>query len=106
MPIELNGFSPSHSTPSGEAAPARPDRKDAETRDAGNQAAGGSDTVRLTGAAERLRHLEESLAALPVVDEKRVEAMRQAIAGGAYRADASRVADKLLAFEQNLSGPK
>lgn len=105
MPIELNGLSRAPASPSGEA-PARPEPNRAPARDAGSRAAASADTVSLTVTAARLQHLEENLAALPVVDEQRVEAVRQAIAAGTYRVDADRVADKLLAFEQNLSSAK
>lgn len=60
------------------------------------------DTVSLTDTAARLREMENTLAKLPVVDNQRVEAVRQAIADGTFEVDAERVARKMLAFEQAL----
>lgn len=105
MPIELNGLSRAPAAPNGETS-ARPERTETPARETANRAAAAADTVSLTGTAEQLRRLEESLASLPVVDGQRVEAVRQAITDGSYRVDAGRIADKLLAFEQHLAGAK
>ncbi|CAK0759289.1 negative regulator of flagellin synthesis FlgM [Gammaproteobacteria bacterium] len=63
-----------------------------------------NDRVSLTAAAEHLRRAEDNSAKQPVVDTKRVEAIRQQIADGTHKVNASRVADKLLNFESSLSG--
>lgn len=60
------------------------------------------DTVSLTQRASQLQRLENTLADLPVVDTQRVERIRQSIATGSFEIDSSRVADKLLNFEQSL----
>jgi len=62
-----------------------------------------NDRVSLTAAAEHLRRTEDDSAKQPVIDSKRVEALRQKIASGDYHVNASRVADKLLSFESSLS---
>ena len=77
--------------PSG-AAP-REDKKPAAT-----------DTVSLTDAAQRLRELEKSVASLPVVDTQRVDAVKKALADGTYRIKPERIADKMLGFENALTG--
>jgi negative regulator of flagellin synthesis FlgM len=61
------------------------------------------DTVSLTDTAARLRGLENTLASLPVVDTQRVEEIQQAIASGEFEVDAEQIADKMLAFESELS---
>jgi len=62
-----------------------------------------SDTVSLTGTAERLQKLENSLASLPVVDPQRVESVRQALNEGSLNMNSSEVADKMISFERALS---
>jgi negative regulator of flagellin synthesis FlgM len=63
-----------------------------------------ADTVSVTDAASRLQRLEQSVAGLPEVDSSRVEAVRRAVADGSYHVDPARVADKLLGFENALTG--
>lgn len=76
--------------------PAEPRRDDASSSSA--------DTVNLTDTAQRLRELEKSVAGLPVVDTQRVETVKKALADGTYRVEPGRVADKLVGFEDALSG--
>lgn len=61
-----------------------------------------ADTVSLTDAAKQIADLQNTVADLPVVDSKRVEAIKQALAAGTYEIDAGRVADKLAGFETEL----
>ena len=65
-------------------------------------AARGQDTVNLTESATRLRHIEDSIAELPVVDTQRVEAMQLQIATGSFEVDPLSTAGKLLFMESNL----
>ena len=62
------------------------------------------DTISLTGTAQHLRSLEQSLASQPVVDTQRVAATRQAIENGSYQIDPSRIASKMISLEHALSG--
>ena len=62
----------------------------------------GSD-VQLTGAARSLAAAEQSLSALPAVNEARVAAVKRRLDSGEYRIDAQRVADKLLHLESDLA---
>jgi negative regulator of flagellin synthesis FlgM len=59
--------------------------------------------VQLTGAARSLAAVEQSLIALPAVDEARVAAVKRRLDDGEYRIDAQRVADKLLHLESDLA---
>jgi negative regulator of flagellin synthesis FlgM len=67
----------------------------------GNQSAG--DTVSFTRSALLLGRLEELVASTPVVSNERVDAIRQALASGAYEVDAHTVADKLIQSESDLA---
>jgi len=68
---------------------------------AGSSAVSESD-VHLTGAGRQLAAIEQSLRELPAVDEVRVSAVRQRLAGGDYKVDPQRVADRLLSLERDL----
>lgn len=61
------------------------------------------DQLKLTDSALALQQ-----AALPdhaaAIDPKRVEQVRKALADGSYKIDASRIADRMLALEQQLGG--
>jgi len=70
---------------------------------AATTAAAASDVVTLTDLGGRLQALTQSVADVPVVDSKRVEFFRQAIAEGTYQVDAAAVADKLANFESMLA---
>ncbi len=64
------------------------------------------DKVNITDLATKLRELTKSVADVPEVDQRRVDALRQAIAGGNYEIAPQTVADKLIAFESLLgAGP-
>lgn len=59
--------------------------------------------VHLTGAARGLAAIEQSLRAMPAVDELRVSAVRQRLQDGSYEIDPQRVADRLLRMEADLA---
>jgi len=61
------------------------------------------DRVSLTTTAERIRQTDGNNKQ-PMIDTKRVESLREQINNGNYRVNASRVADKLFAFESSLNG--
>ena len=44
------------------------------------------------------------MASLPVVDTQRVDAVKKALADGTYRIKPERIADKMLGFENALTG--
>jgi len=89
-PLDTAGTSRKLSVQDGQAA----------SRSAGAQATG--DTVNLTRSGVLLGRLEELVASTPVVSDERVDAIRQALASGAYEVDAQSVAGKLLQFEKDL----
>ena len=59
--------------------------------------------VTLTETAAKLQKLESSVANQPVVDTKRVEAVKQALADGSFQVDSKRTADKMADFENLLA---
>ncbi len=66
-----------------------------------NKAAQG-DRVTLTSTASRLKDLEQQLNESSAVDSERVARVQSAISNGEYKVDADRIADKMLAFEDDF----
>ena len=60
------------------------------------------DTVQLTDTATKLAELQAEVSAASGVDIERVEAIRQQIADGSYEVDPDKIADALMAMEQEL----
>ena len=61
-----------------------------------------ADTVSISDNAAQLGRVDGALDSAPVVDTKRVEQVKQAIANGTYEVDAVKVAEKLMQFESAL----
>ncbi len=76
--------------------------RDANAGGAKSQQTPGSDTVSLTDSARLLQKLEENVANTPVVDNLRVDALKQAVREGTYEIDAGKIADKLLDIDREL----
>lgn len=72
----------------------------------GNQATGApvatEADVHLTGAARSLAAIEQSVRALPAIDDARVTAVKEKLQSGSYQVDPQRIADKLLRMEGDL----
>lgn len=100
---KISGF-PSAPVRSGDIGKASNSKGSDASSSSTDAAAATDDTVSLDGGQNRLRELSERLAELPVVDERRVAELRQAIGEGRYQPDSERIADKLLAFESQLFG--
>jgi negative regulator of flagellin synthesis FlgM len=62
-----------------------------------------TDQVQLTDSARALQEAARLGDASPI-DAKRVEQVRQAIADGSYKVDAGKIAERLLAMDQQLGG--
>jgi negative regulator of flagellin synthesis FlgM len=58
--------------------------------------------VHLTGAARNLAAIEQTVRAMPVVDEARVAAVKERLQNGSYETNAQRIADRLLRLESDL----
>jgi len=82
------------------------DKKVSSTSDAvanpAKAAATSTSPVRITDQARQLAALEQALSDVPVVNEARVAAIRDAIEQGQYQVNPERIADKLLRTEQEL----
>jgi negative regulator of flagellin synthesis FlgM len=58
--------------------------------------------LQLTPESLQLRQMEATLGNESVFNQKRVEALRKAIASGEYRVDSTKIAGKLLELEKQL----
>ena len=58
--------------------------------------------VSVSSTAALLSHLHRSLEATPVIDQKRVESIRNAIASGTYQVDSGKIAHGLINTERAL----
>lgn len=80
------------------------DTQDGETAKAASAPAPAADSVRLTDSARQLQKLADAIANVPVADEARVAAIREAIAKNTYQISAERIADKLLQSDREIVG--
>jgi negative regulator of flagellin synthesis FlgM len=64
----------------------------------------GVDSVHITDSARQLANLEQAIRDVPEVDAQRVETIQQSIERGQYKADAGRIADRLLQLEGDIAG--
>jgi len=61
-----------------------------------------ADTFNFTNASQDIKSAVSTGAPVPVINEDRVAAIKSAIQSGNYKADAGRVAEKMLKFEAKL----
>ncbi len=105
MAIEINNHtnSPRHSTRENLATPDKIQGGGRSDRQATDDATQASDTVVLTETAAMMQKIQARLADLPVVDSKRVEAIKVAIADGSYQVDSNIVAERMTSLEKQLA---
>ncbi len=60
------------------------------------------DAVTLTEASVKLQALEKNMASIPVIDESRVERIKNAIESGEYKVNSTRTAEKFVQLETKL----
>lgn len=101
MSIDINGISSAkvHVPPDESQVKQQVEQQPAKSDSSQSSTA---DTVSLSDNAVQLGKINSTVDAAPVVDTKRVEAVKQAISDGTYEVDAAKVADKLMQFESLL----
>ena len=105
MEIDNSRIAPPVTTANDKGAPVDQRGKEAQTAagDASKAQTSATDTVSLTGQARRLQELETEIAAQPVVDSQRVNAVRNAIENGSFTVNPTRIAEKMLSLEQAIT---
>ena len=104
MEIENNRIAPVVTHTGGQGAPVDGQR----TGGSGAPAAAeytksASDQLSLTGTARQLQELENRMDSAPVVDSKRVEAVRTAVENGTFTVHPERIAERLMSLEHALT---
>jgi negative regulator of flagellin synthesis FlgM len=101
---KISGFSTANSIApvKGSSSGVVTDKSQGEASGASASTPKTGDTVTLTNSARSLQKIEQAVAKGPVVNTKKVAAVKHAIQSGTYKIDAGRVADKLLHFERGL----
>ena len=105
MEIENNRLAPVVTHTSGQGAPVDSQRTGGSSTPAGQteNARSTTDQLSLTGQARQLHELENQIASAPVVDSKKVEAIRTAVENGTFTINPERIAEKLMSLEQALT---
>jgi negative regulator of flagellin synthesis FlgM len=101
MSTKITGYGTPATVVTGSSRPSGVERVAGDAPQTGTGAPAG-DSVTLTNSARTLQKLGEAIAASPVVDGNRVEAVKNQIAQNTYKVDALKVAAKLLASDQEL----
>ncbi len=106
MPIDINGLPNTHTQASGDRniLPVGERKPVGQNTDNGRSSV--KDTVSFSDTAVRLGRLGVAVDDTPVVDTQRVEQARQAIQDGTYNVNPARIAEKMMALENLLSGKK
>ena len=100
--IANNGLPKLPQAPSGQGSASTPS-VGATSSEAASTTSGSDDRVQLTDSARALQEASRTSQGA-TVDTKKVEQVRQALANGTYRVDASRIADRMLTLDSQLNG--
>ena len=105
MEIENNRIAPVVTQTSGQGAPVDDKRTGGSGAAAAHSehAKSASDQLSLTGTARQLQGLENQIASTPVVDSKKVEAVRSAVENGTFTVHPERIAERLMSLERALT---
>lgn len=103
MTNKIQGYGATTTVVTGGTRPGTVERPVGEAPATPGPAAPAADSVTLTNSARTLQKLSDAIAASPVVDSVRVDAIKGAIAGNSYQVDSQKVADKLIAADRELA---
>lgn len=102
MPNKINGMSQTHTNRLSQRGQSQVSETSQEASRVAAEPQG--DTVELTGTSQKLAGLSKALASQPVVDQAKVEAVRQSLADGSYQIDAEKIAERLVALDRQMGG--
>jgi flagellar biosynthesis anti-sigma factor FlgM len=101
MSNKITGYGPKATVVTGGTRTSATPAVQGDAQKSGGAAQSG-DSVTLTSSARTLQKLGEAIAATPVVDGGRVEAIKNKIASNTYKVDSLKVAAKLLIADGEL----
>jgi len=67
-----------------------------------SSATSSEDTVSLSQESQQVAGLQQQLKDSPVIDQSKVDSIKQEIANGNYPLDANKIAENLISLEQSL----
>jgi negative regulator of flagellin synthesis FlgM len=101
--ISNNGLPKLPQAPSGQGSASTQGATSAPGTEATTGSNSGDDRVQLTDSARALQEAARTHSGA-TVDTKRVEQVRQALANGTYKIDPSRIADRMMSLDSQISG--
>ncbi|MES9992983.1 MAG: flagellar biosynthesis anti-sigma factor FlgM [Candidatus Thiodiazotropha sp.] len=102
MAVEINSLSSTNLKSTGESGQVTRSGLPGGKRSATSTKSTRGDRFDMTGSAGRLLELEARIAAMPIVDGQKVEAVQNALATGSFTIDPKTAAEKMLAMELAL----
>ena len=102
MAVEINSLSSSNLKGTGDSGLVTRSGLPGGKRSATSTTSTRKDRFDMTGSAGKLLELEARIAAMPIVDAQKVEAVQKALATGSFTIDPQTAADKMLAMELSL----
>jgi flagellar biosynthesis anti-sigma factor FlgM len=103
VPAKINGTDTRPTTPVGAGRATQRTRDPVSGGASSDVAANATKDVQVSGAANHLAAVEQSLLDMPEVDNAKVEDIRMQIETGVYRIKPEAIADGLIQFENVLS---
>lgn len=101
--ISNNGLPKLPQPPSGQGSSAAQSSAGPTSSDATAGSTGATDRVQLTDSARALQEAARTNDGA-TMDTKKVDQIRQALANGTYKVDAGRIADRMMALDNQLNG--
>jgi negative regulator of flagellin synthesis FlgM len=89
--------------PSGQGSSSAQNATGTTGNDAAASTQGAGDRVQLTDSARALQQASSTTSGA-TVDTRKVEQVRQALANGTYKIDPSRIADRMMSLDSQISG--
>ncbi len=106
MTVDFNGIGPSQvntqktSTDKSQASQTKPQPFPEQAK----APAPRGENVSLSAQAKNLKELEQRLDSYPEMDDQRIEEIKAALAGGSYKIDAEKLAQKMLDMDNSIFG--
>ncbi len=102
MPIDINGLSNIQTQVTSERNGLPNSEREPVGNGSGNIRSSVQDTVSFSETAVKMGQLGVAVDDTPVVDTQRVEKVKQALMDGTYNVDPTKIAEKLMAFDNAL----